>query len=131
MNGMELQLGILGTISAFVYRHRETKKNMCRGGRPQDLPNTDFNPAVRHRKKCSFTEECIIHTVRGKIFMCSQALDETAWSLSGIASGHLVKWSNLLRRDWLHSLQVSYGPGISVASLRAFIPWHRFPSPWF
>ena len=31
-----------GTISAFAYRHRETKKNLCRGGRSQDLPNTDF-----------------------------------------------------------------------------------------
>jgi len=36
------KLGILGTISAFAYRHRETKKNLCRGGRSQDLPNTDF-----------------------------------------------------------------------------------------
>ena len=24
---------MLGTISAFAYRHRETKKNLCRGGR--------------------------------------------------------------------------------------------------
>jgi len=31
-----------GTISAFAYRHRETKKNLSRGGRSQDLPNTDF-----------------------------------------------------------------------------------------
>ena len=29
-------------LSAFAYRHRETKKNLCRGGRSQDLPNTDF-----------------------------------------------------------------------------------------
>ena len=27
---------MLGTISAFVYRHRETKKNLCRGDRSQD-----------------------------------------------------------------------------------------------
>jgi hypothetical protein len=26
----------LGTISAFAWRHRETKKNLCRGGRSQD-----------------------------------------------------------------------------------------------
>ena len=44
------QLGILGTVSAFAFRHRETKKNLCRGGRWQDLPNTDFQPAVRHLK---------------------------------------------------------------------------------
>ena len=29
-------------LSAFAYRHRETKKNLCRGGRSQDLPNADF-----------------------------------------------------------------------------------------
>ena len=29
-------------ISAFAYRHRETKKNLCRGGRSQELPDTDF-----------------------------------------------------------------------------------------
>ena len=29
-------LGILGTISAFAYRHRETEKNLCRGGRSQE-----------------------------------------------------------------------------------------------
>ena len=38
----EKQLRMLGTVSAFAYRHRETKKNLCRGGRSQDLPNTDF-----------------------------------------------------------------------------------------
>jgi len=32
----------LGTISAFVCRHKETKKNLCRAGRSQDLPDTDF-----------------------------------------------------------------------------------------
>jgi len=32
----------MGTISPFTYRHRETKKNLCRGGRLQDLPDTDF-----------------------------------------------------------------------------------------
>jgi len=41
---------MLGTISAFAFRHRETKRNLCRGGRSQDLPNTDFYPAVRHLK---------------------------------------------------------------------------------
>ena len=35
MRGMYWQLGISGTISAFAYRHRETKKNLCRGGRSQ------------------------------------------------------------------------------------------------
>jgi hypothetical protein len=40
-----------GTISAFAYRYRENKKNLCRGGRSQDLPNIDFYPSVRHLKK--------------------------------------------------------------------------------
>jgi len=29
-------------LSAFAYRHRETKKNLCRDARSQDLPTTDF-----------------------------------------------------------------------------------------
>ena len=45
MRSMQWQLGILGTISAFAYRHRETKKNLCRGDRSQDLPNTDLLPS--------------------------------------------------------------------------------------
>jgi len=32
MRSMKWQIGILGTISAFAYRHRETKKSLCRGG---------------------------------------------------------------------------------------------------
>ena len=42
MRSMEWELGVLGTISAFAYRHKKTKKNLCRGGLSQDLPNTDF-----------------------------------------------------------------------------------------
>ena len=38
MRSVQWQLGILGTISAFAYRHRETEKNLCRGGRSQELP---------------------------------------------------------------------------------------------
>jgi len=29
-------------ISIRFYRHRGTEKNLCRGGRSQDLPNIDF-----------------------------------------------------------------------------------------
>ena len=46
MRSMQQQLGVLGTISAFAYRHRETKKNMFRGGRSRDPPDTDFQPAI-------------------------------------------------------------------------------------
>ena len=51
MRSMQWQLGMLGTVSAIVFRHRETEKNLCRGGRSQDLPNTDFWPVVRHIKE--------------------------------------------------------------------------------
>ena len=46
MRSTQWQLGFLGTISAFAYRHKETKKNLCRSGRSQDLPDTDFQPAI-------------------------------------------------------------------------------------
>jgi hypothetical protein len=42
MKSMYWQLRILGAISAFAYRHREKKKNLCRGGLSHGLPNTDF-----------------------------------------------------------------------------------------
>ena len=42
MRSMYWQLGMLGTVWVFAYRHRETEKNLCRNGRSQDLPNTDF-----------------------------------------------------------------------------------------
>jgi hypothetical protein len=42
VRSMHWQLGVLGTISAFAFKHRENKKNMCQGGRSQDLPDTDF-----------------------------------------------------------------------------------------
>ena len=37
MRSMQWHLGMLGTNSAFAYRHRETKKNLCRGGRSQQF----------------------------------------------------------------------------------------------
>ena len=44
-------LEVSGTIPAFAVVHRETKKNRCRDGRSQDLPDTDFYPAFRHLNK--------------------------------------------------------------------------------
>ena len=32
----------LGNHLTFAFKHRETKINLCRGSRSQDLPNTDF-----------------------------------------------------------------------------------------
>jgi hypothetical protein len=58
MRSMQYQLGVLGTISAFAYRHRETKKNLCLGGRSQDRPDTDLEPAVRQH--ASLESVCIL-----------------------------------------------------------------------
>jgi len=32
----------VGNHLSIAYRHSEIKKNLCRGGRSQDLPNTDL-----------------------------------------------------------------------------------------
>ena len=48
MRSMWWQLGILRTISAFAFRHRETKKNLCRSGRSQDLPNTELKIKTKY-----------------------------------------------------------------------------------
>ena len=71
MRSMQWQLGMLGTVSAFAFRHRETKKILCQGGRSQDLPNTDFQPAVRHLKyKQQYTSSTVQYsTVRN--FACA------------------------------------------------------------
>jgi hypothetical protein len=45
----------LGTISAFAYRHRETEKNLCRGGRSQDLPDTDLSYCLFCFYICSYS----------------------------------------------------------------------------
>jgi hypothetical protein len=42
MRSLQQQLGVLGTITEFAFRHSENKKNLCRGGRSQDLQDNDF-----------------------------------------------------------------------------------------
>jgi len=64
MRSMQWQLGILGTISAFALRHGETKKNLCRGGRSQDLRKKWINRLTSGRKftqetGCSSYKECV------------------------------------------------------------------------
>ena len=66
MRNMQQQLGVLGTNSAFAYRHRETKKNLCRGGRSQDLPDSDLlasNPATKVSKTAIHTQYNNTHEV--------------------------------------------------------------------
>ena len=52
-------LEITGTILAFALGPRETKENLCRDGRSQDLPVADFQPAVRY----------LMHAISGEIFL--------------------------------------------------------------
>ena len=47
---------MLGTIWAFAYRHRETEKILCWGGRSQDLPNTDLASIPTSKIKNSNTQ---------------------------------------------------------------------------
>ena len=42
-------LEVSGTIPAFALVYKETKKNLCRDGQSQDLPDTDI--AFRHLNK--------------------------------------------------------------------------------
>ena len=98
MRSMQWQLGILGTISTFAYKHRETKKNLCRGGRSQDLSSTDFQPAVRHLKKKNTSN---VHTVEAEY----GALVE--WYCQGIQLKYWEKslaQCSFLPRQILHGL---------------------------
>ena len=56
MRSTEWQLGMLGTVSAFVYRHRETKKNLCRGdrsfGRTREQINRKMGKNTREETSC-------------------------------------------------------------------------------
>ena len=76
MRSIQWQLGMLGTVSAFAFRHRETKKNLCRDGRSQDLPKTDFQPAVRHLKLIILIFNEIALYVVGKILCTIEVLPE-------------------------------------------------------
>jgi len=64
MRSLWWQLGILGTISAFADRHRETKKNLCRGGRSQDLPDAWFQPSATNWMRtalfCVITQRVVV-----------------------------------------------------------------------
>ena len=64
MRSMQQQLGVSGTIAAFAFKHKETKKNLCRGDRSQDLLDTDFQPAIRQLKyvRQQYTHSTTVHT---------------------------------------------------------------------
>jgi len=50
MRSMYWQLGMLGTISAFAYRHRETKKNLRHKETKKNLRHGETKKNRRHRE---------------------------------------------------------------------------------
>ena len=93
MRSMQWRLRILGTISAFAYRHRETKKNLCRGGRSQDLPNTDCVTSLMQRfgrrrvlppRRLYVFMACCIATVNIGL-CCTASCDEGATPLGSVS----------------------------------------------
>ena len=131
MRSMQWQLGILGTISAFAYRHRETKKNLCRGGRSQDLPNTDFQPAVRHLKL-----QCPVEFHKDFYFQGFITDEEDKYQLYMAFRFWIILFSEIFdavsRTSVSLEIRVRCSFGISVAShpvTHSHIPEHRnFPT---
>ena len=98
MRSMQWQLGILGAISAFAYRHRETEKNLCRGGRSQDLPNTDFQPAVRHLKHVE-----LIVIINKICYFCIQL---AVYIIVSVMHGHTnIKWKKECSETSTHKIR--------------------------
>ena len=74
MRSMQQQLGSLGTISVFAFRHWENKKNLCRVGPSQDLPDTDFQPAIRQLK---YVRQQYTHkTAKGTYFLLNNVFQK-------------------------------------------------------
>jgi len=72
---------MLGTISAFAYRHRETEKNLCRGGRSQDFPNTDWmDSSVSPKNEIWFLRVC--HHISNAVYkwnLASSFVERLCW----------------------------------------------------
>jgi len=64
MRSMQWQLGMLGTISAFAFTYRETKKNLCRDGRSQEQELWSNNARyLEHKQHTSNPQD--MHVSRG------------------------------------------------------------------
>ena len=93
MRSMQQQFGILGTILVFAYRHREAKKNLCRGDPSQGPPDTDFQPAVRQLKYvfALALQMCTVHN--------SYALPVTCFLMSPYKSVNITVFNPLTPND--------------------------------
>jgi len=68
MRSILWQLGILGTVSAFTWRHRKTRETLCQDGRPAcrrtyRMP-TDSQPAVRQSPTDLYSGSGVLYAVR-------------------------------------------------------------------
>ena len=88
MKSMQQQFGILGTISPFAYRYRETKKNLCRGGWSQDLPDTDFLAS----SSASKVKTASIEVQKRSVTDCTKRGNEPPGSLILMLQGCVFKF---------------------------------------
>ena len=62
MRSMQYQLGVLGTISAFAYRHRETKKNQKPRRTDGQTDMSKLTVAYRNFAKAPKTNDYLLNT---------------------------------------------------------------------
>ena len=92
MRSMQQQLGNFGTISAFAYRHRETKKIQCRGVEEKREERKPDYLKVWKEVNGYFTQgEGIVNMHMFRIKCC---YNETALNTFHVIK---LKWSTVLR----------------------------------
>ena len=65
MSRMQWQLGVLGTISAFAYRHREIKKILCQGGNSAHHLQMESQWSASHPGYCAWEKELLAAVEQG------------------------------------------------------------------
>ena len=139
MRSMQQQLGNLGTILAFTCRQKESKKNLCRGGRSQDLPDIDFQPAVRQLKKKQQYTHSITNTHkmttihRRQIELTKNACKENNTKRRKYCIEFVIFFHNIAHRLFTTTLRLSplYHPYIPFPLHPAFTPSLRYTSLHF
>ena len=78
MGSMQWHLGReMGTIPAIASRTQENQENLCRDGRSQDLPDSGFQPAVRHLSQVVWCQ--IINIVQTQIHSTDNTNTDTQY----------------------------------------------------
>ena len=91
MRSMQQQRGNLGTISPFAYRHRETKINLCRGGKNNQyvtcipvyilVTSRSLLLRMRHVPDKSYRENQSTHFMFSNFFFENHAVYYTLWKI--------------------------------------------------